>query len=272
MNTASPVIPQTQSPGVPDQWPGNPGSATDADHTNWSTQYGYGRPNIGAATKLIMSGKVPPTAELELAALVRLRRPRAPKLPSDTRSASPRAPGARRAFGGSSSGRWATTPTTRTSTRSRRGHGAAHGTLGTLDLSQIPRSYASKTPGSTLPPDGPDQYAVTLRIRALDGDGLKAEDRRSFNARHDPKLRGRLPEIDRHRDERRAHLRRPRGASPARPRVRHLRRRRPCAAAQRLGGAGLPGSHEEARRDRSQRPGGLPGGVVSERSEAARRP
>ena len=50
MDTASPVIPQTQSPGVPDQWPGNPGSATDADHTNWSTQYGYGRPNIGAAT------------------------------------------------------------------------------------------------------------------------------------------------------------------------------------------------------------------------------
>ena len=85
MNTASPVIPQTQSPGVPDQWPGNPGSATDADHTNWSTQYGYGRPNIGAATKLIMSGKVPPTAELSSPHWYAYVDPERQQLPSDTR-------------------------------------------------------------------------------------------------------------------------------------------------------------------------------------------
>ena len=60
--------------------------------------------------------------------------------------------------------------------------------LGTLDLSKIPRSYAAKKPGSTLPPDGTEQYTVTLRLRALDGNGLKAEDRRTFNARHDPDL------------------------------------------------------------------------------------
>ena len=65
MDTASPVIPQVQFPGVAHQWPGNPGSATNATHTNWSTQYGYGRPDVGAATRLIMSGRVPPTAEID---------------------------------------------------------------------------------------------------------------------------------------------------------------------------------------------------------------
>src|SRR5205807_8272505 len=47
MNSSAPVIPQTQSPQTQRQWPGNPSSTTDADHTNWSTQYGYGRPDIG---------------------------------------------------------------------------------------------------------------------------------------------------------------------------------------------------------------------------------
>ena len=65
MDTASPVTPQTQTPSLTGQWPGNPGSHTDANHTNWSTQYGYGRPNIGAATHLILAGRVPPTAQLD---------------------------------------------------------------------------------------------------------------------------------------------------------------------------------------------------------------
>src|SRR2546429_9097212 len=64
MDTASPVGPQTQSPQTPRQWPGNPSSATDATHTGWSTQYGYGRPDIGAATRMVMDGKIPPTAEV----------------------------------------------------------------------------------------------------------------------------------------------------------------------------------------------------------------
>jgi hypothetical protein len=46
-----PGDPQRQFPGVPQQWPGNPGSATNATHTNWSTQYGYGPPDVGAATR-----------------------------------------------------------------------------------------------------------------------------------------------------------------------------------------------------------------------------
>src|SRR5947209_4421090 len=64
MDTASEVVPQTQSPHTPRQWPGNPLSTTDATHANWSTQYGYGRPDIGAATTMVMAGKLPPTAEI----------------------------------------------------------------------------------------------------------------------------------------------------------------------------------------------------------------
>src|SRR5207248_9067235 len=49
MDTAQPVIPQTQAPGTPLQWPGNPNSLTDANHHHWSPQYGYGRPDVAAA-------------------------------------------------------------------------------------------------------------------------------------------------------------------------------------------------------------------------------
>ena len=162
MDTASPVIPQTQSPGVPDQWPGNPGSATNSTHTNWSTQYGYGRPNIGAATALIKSGKVPPTAELssphwyayvDPAASGRCR----------SRGRSPRAPGAPGAFAGRWSGRSARTPTTTPSRRSPRARRQAAASSGVLDLSRIRRAVRRQEPGSTLPPDGPEQYTVTLR-------------------------------------------------------------------------------------------------------------
>src|SRR5439155_1071456 len=74
MDTAQPIIPnalppQRLGPAAPPgtkqpQWPGNPNSATDATHTNWSTQYGYGRPDVGAATAMVMAGKIPPTADI----------------------------------------------------------------------------------------------------------------------------------------------------------------------------------------------------------------
>ena len=152
-----------------------------------------------------MSGKVPPTAELELTALVRrTSTPSAAAIAPDTRPASPRAPGAPRAFAGRSSGRWAPTPPTATSTRSPPATAPPTAPLGTLDLSQIPQLYAAKTPGSTLPPDGPSSTRSRCASARCDGNGLKAEDRRSFNAAPRPELRARLPEADRHRDERRA--------------------------------------------------------------------
>jgi hypothetical protein len=187
MDTASPVIPQTQSPDVPDQWPGNPDSATDATHTNWSTQYGYGRPNIGASTALIMSGRVPPTAELSsphwYAYVDPLRRHRL-KIRGHV------APSAWHSRGVHWTLEWAlgANPGDGDFHTIATGQRRKRGVLGILDLSRIPGGYAAKDPGSTLPPDGPEQYTVTLRLRADDGNGLKGEDRRSFSARHDPDL------------------------------------------------------------------------------------
>ncbi|MBK8293235.1 MAG: hypothetical protein IPK93_00085 [Solirubrobacterales bacterium] len=65
------------------------------------------------------------------------------------------------------------------------GNAGKSGVLGTIDTSEIPASYAAKNPTSTLPPDGPEQYTVSIRLRAKDGNGLKGEDRRSFGARTD---------------------------------------------------------------------------------------
>ncbi len=187
MDTASPVIPQTQAPDVPGQWPGNPNSHTDIAHTNWSTQYGYGRPDVGAATALVMSGKVPPTAEIDAPhwyAYVDPVRQRRLQIRGSV------APSAWRSRGVRWKLEWAlgADPADSAFHTIASGRGPRHGILGRLDLSRIPRSYAAKNPGSTLPPNGPEQYTVTLRLRALDGNGLKAEDRRAFAARHDPRL------------------------------------------------------------------------------------
>jgi hypothetical protein len=187
MDTVSPVIPQTQAPDVPGQWPGNPSSATDADHSNWSTQYGYGRPDIGAATALVTSGYVPPTAELDSPhwyAYVDPLRQRRLQVRGSVEPSAWRSGGVRWTL------EWAlgADPADSDFHAIASGHGPRSGVLGTLDLSRIPSEFAAKAPGETLPPNGPEQYTVTLRLRALDGNGLKAEDRRAFDARHDPNL------------------------------------------------------------------------------------
>jgi hypothetical protein len=187
MDTASAVIPQTQSPGVPRQWPGNPGSATNSTHTNWSTQYGYGRPDIGAATALVKSGKVPPTAELTSPRWYAYVDPVRRRTMPIKGHVAPSAWGSRGA-------RWTlefalgANPDDDAFHTISTGNGAKSGVLGVLNLNRIGRQFAAKSPGSTLPPDGPEQYTVTLRLRAHDGNGLKGEDRRTFNARHDPGL------------------------------------------------------------------------------------
>ncbi|MGZ4283308.1 MAG: S8 family serine peptidase [Solirubrobacteraceae bacterium] len=187
MDTASPVVPQTQAPNLPGQWPGNPKSATNADHTNWSTQYGYGRPDIGAATALLMSGRVPPTAELDSPdwyAYVDPLTQRRLKIRGSV------APSAWRSHGVRWTLEWALgeDPADSDFHTISSGRGPRHGVLGTLDLRRITRHFAAKGQSSTLPPGGPEQYTVTLRLRAVDGSGLKAEDRRAFGARHDPNL------------------------------------------------------------------------------------
>jgi hypothetical protein len=195
MDTASPVIPQQQSPQTPQQWPGNPDSMTDADHTNWSTQYGYGRPDLGAATKMITDAKVPPTADMTA--------PRwfdyvDPKVQPSVPVVGTLAP-SRWHSGGSAA--WVLEYAPGADPKDSDFITAAQGTvsgplkgkLGTLDLTKIPESFYTHAPGTTLQPDGAEQYTLTIRLRVRDANGLKGEDRRSIGLRHDPTLTGGKP-------------------------------------------------------------------------------
>ncbi|MEX1218840.1 MAG: hypothetical protein WEB05_00430 [Solirubrobacterales bacterium] len=184
MNTASEVIPQRDHPTVAKQWPGNPDSETDATHNNWSTQYGYGRVNIGKATKLVMDGRVPPTALINSPSWYRYVDP--------SRQKSLQIKGSVKPSAWDSEGldwtlEWAlgADPGDEDFNTISTGKVARTGVLGTLNLSRIPSSFAAKKPGVTLPPTGPEQYTVTIRLRARDGNGLKGEDRRSIGARTD---------------------------------------------------------------------------------------
>lgn len=188
INTASPIVPENDYPQVPGQWPGNPDSRTDATHTNWSTQYGYGRPNIGKATRLIMDGRVPPTARLTSPAWYQYVDPSRQKKLQVKGSVQPSAWGSQGiawtlewAFGADpKDSRFRTIST---------GKSGKSGVLGTINTKRI-AAYARKKPGSTLPmtTPGPEQYTISVRLRARDGNGLKAEDRRSFGARTDRNL------------------------------------------------------------------------------------
>ncbi|MCW2967087.1 MAG: hypothetical protein JWM71_859, partial [Solirubrobacteraceae bacterium] len=193
MDTASAVIPQTQSPATVRQWPGNPSSATDADHTNWSTQYGYGRPDIGAATKMVLAGKLPPTAQLTGPRWFSYVDPTATKTVKITGSVAP----SRVNSGGSAHWvlEWApgANPADSDFHTIAQGNGPKTGTLGTLHTSQIPASFYDHAPTDSLQPDGAEQYTVSIRLRVKDANGLKGEDRRSIGVRHDPQLVGGKP-------------------------------------------------------------------------------
>ena len=147
-----------------------------------------GGPNIGAATAADQVGQGAAHRRAQLAALVRVRGPE--RAQRRCRSGGSVAPSAWGSQGVRWTLEWALGPNPADDDFQTisTGKGAKSGLLGVLDLSRIRRQYAAKSPGSTLPPDGPEQYTVTLRLRALDGNGLKAEDRRTFNARHDPDL------------------------------------------------------------------------------------
>jgi hypothetical protein len=193
MDSSSAVIPQTQSPHTPRQWPGNPLSNTNATHTNWSTQYGYGRPDIGAATKMVMAGQIPPTAEISSPKWFAYVDP---KTTSSLPVYGKLAPSRVNSGGGP---RWTleyalgANPADAAFHTVATGHGPASGKLGTIDLSQIPPSFYDHAPVTTLQPGGAEQYTLTIRLRVVDGNGLKAEDRRTVGVRHDPNLVGGMP-------------------------------------------------------------------------------
>jgi len=198
MDTAQAIIPndvpQPAGPGAPPgtlpYWPGNPLSTTDADHTNWSTQYGYGRPDVGAATAMIMAGQIPPTADITGPQWYSYIDPAAQRYVPVTGSI------ARSSLhsGGSATYtlEWAlgadpADALFHTVTQGTVSSGTT-GTLGTIDLSQVPAAFYTHPPVTTLQPDGAEQYTLTIRLRVKDANGLKAEDRRTVGLRHDPQL------------------------------------------------------------------------------------
>ena len=195
MDTASPIVPQTQSPRSPRQWPGNPLSRTDATHTNWSTQYGYGRPDLGAATAMVMEGKIPPTAVIDSPSWFKYVDPKVqPILPVYGRVAPSR-------FNSGGAAKWwlewALGPNPPDAAFHTISSGSVEkprsGLLGTIDLTRIPSIYYSHGALGTMQPDGTEQYDLTIRLRILDANGLKGEDRRSIGLRHDKTLVGGMP-------------------------------------------------------------------------------
>src|SRR5947199_2516 len=200
MDTAQAIIPnglppQPLGPGAPPgtkqpQWPGNPSSATDTTHTNWSTQYGYGRPDVGAATAMVMAGKIPPTADLIA--------PQWYSYIDPTVTPKPEVDGsfARSRFNSGGSVSYVLEWALGADPADGDFHAVASATAGTgisgklgiIDLSQVPPSFSTHAPLTTLQPDGAEQYTMTIRLRVNDANGLKAEARRSLGLRHDPDL------------------------------------------------------------------------------------
>jgi hypothetical protein len=192
MDASSEVVPQTQSPYTPRQWPGNPLSATDATHTNWSTQYGYGRPDIGKATEMVMAGKLPPTADITSPRWYQYVDPTQQRYLAVDGTVAPSRIGSKGVTWTLEAAPGADPADADFFTVST-GTGAMDGRLGTVDLAKIQALYASKPALNTLQPDGAEQYTVSIRLRLVDGNGLKGEDRRSIGLRTDPSLVGGKP-------------------------------------------------------------------------------
>jgi hypothetical protein len=197
MDTASTVDPTQAPPGTTPQWPGNPGSHTDATHTAWSTQYGYGRPDLGAATAMVLAGRIPPRAVLT-----------GPRWydyvdPVQTPRLDVTGQVARSSVGSGGSAHYVLEWALGADPADSAFHTVASGTvgrgqdrdaravarrLGTIDLRQVPASFYDHAPSTTLQPDGAEQYTMTIRLRVVDANGTKAEDRRAIHLRHDPTL------------------------------------------------------------------------------------
>jgi hypothetical protein len=173
IDTTSPIVPQIQAPGITGQWPGNPRSVTDRAHTSWSTQYGYGRPGLGSGDETRAVGRVPPTAEIDSPPWFQYVDPLLRRSLAVSGALAP----SRWRSGGRAGWwlEWALGPNPPDGAFHTIRHGVTRrrlaGTLGTLDLRLVPRSYYEHAPRSTLPPDGPEQYTLTLRLRVLDANG-----------------------------------------------------------------------------------------------------
>ncbi|MBO2448939.1 VCBS repeat-containing protein [Actinomadura barringtoniae] len=170
-------------PSLP--WAGKPG---------WDRQYGYGRPNVAKALKAIKDGDVPPVGSITSPDWYSLYDPTTTKQVKVTgHVAAPRAKSYRYEL------EWAPGIEPASGDFHKAGSGSGSdpydGEIGTLDLSQIPKSVWEKA--YRLSDDkalsASEQYTVTLRLRVTDDAGRVSEERRAIAVHHDPAAREGFP-------------------------------------------------------------------------------
>ncbi|HEX6488088.1 MAG TPA: hypothetical protein VF137_04315 [Candidatus Dormibacteraeota bacterium] len=169
--TASPITDPTLN------WPGSPG--------DWNLQYGYGRPNVYKAMQAIAAGSIPPVGWIDSPDWFSLYDPTITRyVPITGHVEANRSPGYR----------WqleyglGPQPQTWTAISSGSGSSPEDGTLGRLDLSQIPKSFwsAPYQMSKTKSLESTEQYTVTLKLVVTDAANRTGIDRRTIDVVHDP--------------------------------------------------------------------------------------
>jgi len=160
-------------------WPGAPGS--------WSEQYGYGIPNLDTAMGLVTAATLPPVTEISSPDWYRIEDPRRTSSVAITGRVLPAA--------GDGTVHWVvqaslgaqTTPTSWFTVGQGQTTGDFSGTLGILDLADVPRSFWSApfALSTTQELDSTEQYTVTLRVLATAANGATGESRRAVDVVHD---------------------------------------------------------------------------------------
>jgi hypothetical protein len=167
-------------------WPGKPGAT-------FNIQYGYGRPNVLKADQAVAANRIPPVPSIESPGWYALFDPtRQTKIPiaADIE--------ARRAESFTYKVQYGLGPDPTEAEFHTIKNGSVSGTslkgtIATLDLSQIPRSYWDKPFHHSTDLSSTTQYDVTIRIQATDERGNMGEDRRAVDVFHDPTLRAGFP-------------------------------------------------------------------------------
>jgi VCBS repeat protein/subtilase family protein len=173
---------------APINWPAKPG---------WDLQYGYGRPNVYKAMQAVSQNNIPPEAWID--------QPRWYALFDPTQGNQVNVTGhvaARRSSGAHWTVQFAPGAEPEDSDFITAGQGQLapnqhlfNGSLGTINLSQIPASFWNKafTLSQRKELETNEAYTVTIRLRVFDAQGRIGEERRSIAVHHDPTLRAGFP-------------------------------------------------------------------------------
>jgi VCBS repeat protein/subtilase family protein len=173
---------------APVNWPAKPG---------FDLQYGYGRPNVYKAMQAVSQNNIPPEAWIDKPAWYALFDPTTRQTVDVTGHVA-----ARRSSGASWTLKFAPGAEPNDSDFITAGQGQLapnqhvfDGTLGTIDLSQIPASFWNKayTLSQRKELETSEAYTVTIRLRVFDANGRMGEERRSIAVHHDPTLRSGFP-------------------------------------------------------------------------------